>query len=205
MISYADKFLDGVMPTNDSLLRVIGPAPAMSAKHPRVYVSCSCGSPVKSVDARNLKVGRIRSCGCLRKQNSARLIKALHSGASRFIHGHAIGKESPEYHSWCQMKARCLNPTHPRYKDWGGRGITVCDRWVNSFTDFLADVGRKPSAAHSIDRIDNHGNYEPGNVKWSTPSEQNYNRRLKCLCGNCATCRSREYARQRKARMATCL
>jgi hypothetical protein len=74
------------------------------------------------------------------------------------------------------MKNRCENPNVRQYKDYGGRGIRVCDRWRSSFENFLADVGERP-AGLSLDRIDNDGDYEPGNVKWSTRSEQMHNRR----------------------------
>jgi hypothetical protein len=75
------------------------------------------------------------------------------------------------------MKDRCGKPQHPHYGNYGGRGITVCDRWITSFENFIADVGTKPSAEYSIDRIDNDGNYEPGNVRWATAKEQIANRR----------------------------
>lgn len=77
------------------------------------------------------------------------------------------------------MKERCLNPECLQWKNYGARGITVCDRWLNSFESFLADLGPKPSPEHSIDRIDNDGNYEPGNVRWATPSQQGRNKRLR--------------------------
>lgn len=74
------------------------------------------------------------------------------------------------------MKQRCCNPNHPRFKDWGGRGIKVCDRWRDSFEAFLADMGRRPPGT-TLDRKDNDGNYEPGNCRWATSEEQSMNKR----------------------------
>jgi hypothetical protein len=82
------------------------------------------------------------------------------------------------------MIQRCVDQNGKSYPNYGGRGISVCDRWRESFTAFLADVGEKPSPGMSLDRIDNDGNYEPGNVRWATASEQNRNRRLKTHCVN---------------------
>jgi hypothetical protein len=82
----------------------------------------------------------------------------------------------PEYISWKNMKARCYYPKDERYYRYGGRGITVCERWLNDFWDFLADMGKKPGRHYTLDRIDTDGNYEPGNCRWSTVRQQNANR-----------------------------
>jgi hypothetical protein len=84
---------------------------------------------------------------------------------------------TPEYTCWVRMLIRCYNPTHEHYKYYGGRGITVCPEWRKSFEAFLRDVGLRPSADLSLDRIDVNGNYEPGNVRWATRLVQSQNRR----------------------------
>lgn len=92
-------------------------------------------------------------------------------------HGHwSNGKPSKTYATWNAMKQRVLNPNRPNYRLYGGRGITIHQPWIDSFEAFLADVGERPEGT-SIDRIDPDGNYEPGNVRWATPSEQALNRR----------------------------
>lgn len=108
-----------------------------------------------------------------------RLYRTGEIGDANFIHEFHGASGTPEHIAWLSMKSRCKNPKHPRYKDWGGRGIKVCDRWNKSFSAFLQDVGFRPSDEYSIDRIDNDGNYEPGNVKWSTVQEQTHNRRAR--------------------------
>jgi hypothetical protein len=85
-------------------------------------------------------------------------------------------KRTPEFISWMNMLQRCTNPKRTDYERYGGRGISVCNEW-RDFAAFLKDVGRKPTQQHSLDRVDNNGNYEPGNVKWASPSEQARNRR----------------------------
>lgn len=110
--------------------------------------------------------GRCRSCA-----------HVGHAPAGK-THGESWGSaRTVEYTAWVAMKKRCYLQNHRNYKYYGGRGITVCDRWRDSFENFLADVGRKSSPRLSLDRIDNNGNYEPGNVRWATKSEQLLNRR----------------------------
>jgi hypothetical protein len=127
---------------------------------------CSCGA-VRAVATDGLVRDRgTRSCGCLNKEVV---------GANSYRHG---GNGAPEYRAWVDMRSRCANDKNPRWKDWGGRGITVCERWLRSFEAFFSDVGPRPSPKHSLDRYpDNDGNYEPGNVRWATKQEQSRNRR----------------------------
>ena len=88
---------------------------------------------------------------------------------------HGMTKTS-EFYSWNHMKDRCGNPNNQNYASYGGRGIKVCERWLVSFSAFIEDMGRKPSIYHTIDRINNDGNYEPTNCRWALMSEQNSNK-----------------------------
>ena len=163
-------------------LTVVERAGSAPAGRPLWNCRCACGGAVVVVGA-NLKNGNTRSCGCLRAEECGKTgarTAAANSRAGtekRVKHGHARAvNRHPLYSTWNSMKDRCRNPRNPKYRLYGGRGIRVCSRWED-FVAFLADMGTKPSPKHSIDRIDNDGNYEPGNVRWATPHQQNRNRR----------------------------
>lgn len=126
---------------------------AYSKKKERVAVyECNCGR-VLLIPVRQAKYKPNQKC------NGCKLIT------------HGMWK-SPEYSAWEAMIQRCTNPKATKFENYGGRGISVCERWLNSFSAFHEDVGNRPSDKHSIDRIDNDGNYEPGNVRWATAKEQ---------------------------------
>lgn len=126
---------------------------------------CDCGTET-DVKLGKLRSSRTRSCGCL-----------FDEGDNRLTHGEARkGKRSREWRIWDNAKSRCYNPRSTSFKYYGQRGITMCDRWRNSFEAFLEDMGRCPDGL-TIDRIENDGNYEPGNCRWATRSQQNSNKR----------------------------
>ena len=133
---------------------------------------CDCGKECV-VRGSYLRNKHTLSCGCLQKEKSS--IACVKSGRDKTVK-HDMAK-TPEYRAWSHMKDRCNNPKDKNYKNYGARGIKVCDEWINSFDKFLEHIGRKPERKLSIDRIDNNGNYEPGNVRWATSKQQAMNTR----------------------------
>jgi hypothetical protein len=125
---------------------------------------CECGCQ-KPIAGTSLKRGSSTNCGCKRTEKAS---------AARRTHGMT---KSPEFKSWTAMRNRCSDPSNPSYPRYGGAGVTVCERWSKSFANFFADMGRKPTARHQIERKDNSKPYEPGNCGCSPDAEQARNRR----------------------------
>jgi hypothetical protein len=124
---------------------------------------CACGAEINARYA-HFKSGSIKSCGCLMRELGA---------ARQRTHGQS---ESRTYRAWAAMKNRCYNASNPAYKDWGGRGIKVCERWLGSFENFYEDMGERPPRM-SLDRRESSGNYAPDNCRWATSKQQANNRR----------------------------
>lgn len=134
---------------------------------------CDCGQEIW-VPVGNLQTGNSKSCGCT-KPERIRIARTTHGQSNQRSTGRPATRE---YNSWTSMIARCLNTTNHKYPDYGGRGITVCRRWIDSFEAFYADMGPRPPNT-TLDRFPNNatGNYEPGNCRWATPLEQRLNQR----------------------------
>jgi hypothetical protein len=148
----------------------------LSAKH-RAALKCADGCTCAKHALRNSGQYQRGSSGFTGKHTEETRAKlASYSGekASAYKHGQS---KTPTYTTWAAMRGRCYDPGNASYASYGARGITVCRRWLDSFENFLADMGERPSKDHSIDRIDSGGNYEASNCRWATRAEQNANRR----------------------------
>jgi hypothetical protein len=132
---------------------------------------CDCGE-IREIYASSLRNGRTKSCGCLQRESTQ--TESHRAAATK--HGHCVGSgvRSPEMRSYHNAHQRCTNPNNKNYRDYGGRGIEFR---FQSFTEFIEEVGLRPSPELTLDRINNEGHYEAGNVRWATRSEQAYNRR----------------------------
>lgn len=139
-------------------------------KQGHAYWLCKCDCGQERVIARgSLRKGLSQSCGCLNREHTAQ--------RNREVSKHGESNKTPEYLAWANMRKRCRSPTHKQYADYGGRGIDVEDPRWDEYPIFLADMGRKTSPAHSLDRIDNERGYYRENCRWATQSEQLLNRR----------------------------
>ncbi len=161
------KYSSDLTGTKFGFLTVVKFAGRSDGRQSRWECLCDCGKTTIVIRS-NLVSNQIISCGCNRIRQT--ILRSL-------THGHRrhYGR-TPIYNSWAGMIQRCTNKHSGQYKDYGGRGITVCKRWA-TFANFLTDMGSSWRSGLSIDRINNDGNYEPGNCKWSTKIEQNNNRR----------------------------
>lgn len=132
---------------------------------------CDCGGIAVSVAA-SLRRGASLSCGCLRKEKASQALSARRAAMNR-----VVVTNLPEYRVWAGMLHRCTNPEWRDYHRYGGRGISVDDRWAMSFGEFYRDMGQRPSVKHSLDRKDVNGPYTKSNCRWTTAIEQQNNKR----------------------------
>jgi hypothetical protein len=134
--------------------------------HRKCLFKCDCGKIVET-QLSSVKNGYTQSCGCYSKKNAS-----IRMTGKNYRHGKY---NTPEYNCYLAIRKRCLNPNNKAYKYYGGRGINISESWLNSFENFLQDMGQRPSKKHSIDRINNQLGYSKDNCKWATKTEQSRN------------------------------
>lgn len=147
-------------------LVAISAAPANKFNHSTWLCECDCGNRTVT-ETQKLRSGHSQSCGCAFRETI---------GKTQLRHGQCVNGTTPTYQAWSTAIDRCENPKNRKYADYGGRGIKMCTKWRKDFAAFRKDMGDRPSG-RTLDRINNDGNYEPGNCRWATPSEQKMNRR----------------------------
>jgi hypothetical protein len=160
-------------------LIVVARAPNARNRQAEWYCKCDCGTEDVRMNGSSLRSGHTISCGCVHSEVCAKMLTK---------HGHAAGELSGTYITWESIKGRCLNPNNPSFDRYGGRGIAICRNWKDSYPNFLESMGEKPSEKHSIDRINNSGNYSCGkcdecvangwplNTRWATQTQQARNK-----------------------------
>jgi hypothetical protein len=155
--------------TGERFGSLIAESPARTRSGRRGWVCrCDCGRRI-TVDQSNLKSGNTKSCGCM-KSTMCSDANVTHRKSRTLVYG-----------IWCRMIARCCNPKSSGFSSYGAKGITICDRWRQSFEAFLTDMGERPSTSHVIDRIDNSKGYSPENCRWADPKMSSRNRKGRTL------------------------
>jgi len=140
--------------------------------HRAALFSCECGKEFIA-QISSVTTGSTKSCGCFSRKIAGDRLRIANKKHGMY--------NTPEYNAWSSLKKRCINPKHKSYKDYGGRGIKICDSWIKNFENFLEDMGLRPGPTHSIDRIDVNGDYHKDNCRWATKKEQSRNQRNNVL------------------------